>query len=962
MARSRNPLAFTPGPVSVFTSAIYIAIFAVLLVVHHNVPPAPTSEVPKHWPGVNLTQAWHDLQTLSSQHHPFNSRANLELRAWLEGRIGDILDSNRVDWATEVDAVLLDDRASNITFPDARPYVNYFEGDNLMVYIRGTADPEGAFWNRRDSPDAHLVLVNSHYDSVSTGYGATDDGVGVISCLQLISHFTSPDTPKPRHGLLILINDAEEDGLYGATAYAKHPMARHTSAFLNLEGAGAGGRATLFRSTDVDVTAPYGASEHPFGTVVSADGFKFGLVRSGTDYEVFSEWLGMRGLDVAFMEPRSAYHTPRDDVRDTSKASVWHMLSAALATTTGLVKQDWQKGEENQIGGVWFDIFGLVFAVLRLHTLFALNVTLLVVGPVTLIALELLLKKQGKWYPFSFKTYLHGQDDDEPVQLYGLKGFFRFPLTFIVSTAAVVALSFLVTKINPYIVYSSPYAVWAMMMSAFVAISWFLLRLGDSVRPSALSRFYTLLWIYMLSWLFLIAATVGVDRYGLGGGYFFIVYNAAVFAALLVSYLEFFALPSKERYAIRVTGAAESRRESQSGQRPASSQAGEDGEANERTALLSPTNGPSRNDRQTFARYNQRRHSQDPAADDGDNGSVLTLSGAQPYEHEQTWSAYLPRWTWLVQLVLILPINLILIGQGGLLLTTALAQTPADGNAVLTIYVAIAVLSALMLVPSAPFMHRVVWQIPTFLFLVCVGTIAYNLVADPFSRESRLKVFFVQRIDVKTGRNEVALIGVGGWLEKVVEEMPSTAGQRVTCGHGIRDWASRNELKTCVWEGSTPDVLKYSANSARGHKKPAMKDWLSVDVKALNSSTSRRYLVEMSGVNTRSCRLYFDEGIANFTACAKGMQESVPGVEITAKHSTQLRLWSRTFDPTFRVVVDVAHNSSKTISGKAVCLWSDANQLGLIPAYDELEKFAPVWVAPTKHADGLVEGVKAFSF
>ncbi|KAF2150959.1 hypothetical protein K461DRAFT_328443 [Myriangium duriaei CBS 260.36] len=1023
MVRLRNPLAFTPLPVSIFTSAIYIAIFAVLLVVHHQVPPAPASATPGQWPGVNLTQAWHDLQTLCSDHHPYNSAANLKVRAWLEGRIGQILDNNHVHWATEVstpgslhtttpvdkaDAVLFDDRSSNITFPDARPYVNYFEGDNLMVYIRGTDDPAGAFWSKRDSPVARLVLVNSHYDSVSTGYGATDDGAGVITCLQLISHFTNPDVARPKHGLLILINDAEEDGLYGAAAYMQHPMARHTTAFLNLEGAGAGGRATLFRSTDIDVTATYGKSEHPFGTVTSADAFKFDLVRSDTDYSVFYGVLGMRGLDVAFMGPRSAYHTPRDDVRDTSKASVWHMMSASLATTTGLTKKEWDKGEENEISGVWFDIFGLGFAVLRLHTLFALNITLLVVGPVLLILLEVLLKKQGKWYPFSLKTFVHGEDDDEPVQLYGMKGFFRFPLAFIVSTAIVVALAYLVTKINPLIVYSSPYAVWAMSLSAFAAFFWFFLRLSDSVRPSALTRFYSLLWIYTLSWIFLVGATVAADRFGLGGGYFFTIYNASVFLALLVSYLDLFALPSKDKYADHVTFGHDNRSVRRQS-RPTSSHANDETEANERTALLSPTNGANRNDRQTFARYNQRRPSQDPAADDDE--SVVNLFGAEPYEHEQLWSARLPRWTWVLQVIFLLPINLILIGQGGLLLTTALSQTPADGNPVLTIYLAIGILSVLLLVPTAPVLHRVVWQIPTLLFLVLIGTTIYNLVAFPFSRDARLKVFFVQRMSLDSGENEVALVGLPGWVQRVAHALPSTAGQELQCGHGIRDWARRNELETCVWRGAEPDVMRgYNASNPIKRE-----EWLSVSSTPLNSTSLslsrsssfsssgdgkkgelRRVQITLRGRNTRACRLYFARPVADFTvlnacpdlsfssssssssslpsipgttkhysnsttdpyACTAGQQISYPGVHTTPAHSSQLRLWSRSFDEEFRVVVDV--NGTETLAAKAVCLWSDANERGTVPAWDEVELFAPSWVAGTKHADGLVEGWRDF--
>ena len=48
------------------------------------------------------------------------------------------------------------------------------------------------------------------------------------------------------------------------------------------------------------------------------------------------------------------------------------------------------------------------------------------------------------------------------------------------------------------------------------------------------------------------------------------------------------------------------------------------------------------------------------------------------------------------------------------------------------------------------------------------------------------------------------------------------------------------------------------------------------------------------------------------------------------------------------------------LDGKVVCLWSDANAPGTIPAFDEVRRFAPVWVAVTKSQDGLVEGGKAF--
>lgn len=76
----------------------------------------------------------------------------------------------------------------------------YFEGSNIIVYIRGTEDEEGDWWNLPHAEQIHGkggVLVNAHFDSVSTGYGATDDGMGVVTILQLIRYFTAEgNTPK----------------------------------------------------------------------------------------------------------------------------------------------------------------------------------------------------------------------------------------------------------------------------------------------------------------------------------------------------------------------------------------------------------------------------------------------------------------------------------------------------------------------------------------------------------------------------------------------------------------------------------------------------------------------------------------------------------------------------------------------------------------------------------------------
>ena len=318
----RNPIAFTPLPVTIFTSVVYAILVIILLVVHLIVPPAPTNKTPVV--GTNLTEAWLDLQLLTQTYHPFNSHSNDYVRDWLLRRIEAILDGNGVspeanDKRHDLGAasgltpvVVFSDVLSNVSFSSSgsngKPGISvYFEGTNIIVYIRGSDEEEnGSWWLKDATPRQGGVLVNAHYDSVSTGFGATDDGVGVITVLQLVKHFTTQGQ-QPKRGIVALLNNGEEDYLNGARAFSQHPMSRFTHTFLNLEGAGAGGRAALFRSTDTEITRAYKGARHPFGNCGSGDAFKRGVIRSQTDYVVFNGLLGLRGLDVAFLNPRARY-------------------------------------------------------------------------------------------------------------------------------------------------------------------------------------------------------------------------------------------------------------------------------------------------------------------------------------------------------------------------------------------------------------------------------------------------------------------------------------------------------------------------------------------------------------------------------------------------------------------------------------------------------------------------------
>jgi len=499
-----------------------------------------------------------------------------------------------------------------------------------------------------------------------------------------------------------------------------------------------------------------------------------------------------------------------------------------------------------------------------------------------------------------------------------------------------------------------------MMLAAWFSISWFLSTMADKVRPTALSRMYTILWIYVISWIALVFVTIGENNFNIASGYFMVIYNGSVFVALLISYLELLALPKKKKYVEHVIGAhsapstrpasISSRRLLDEAEEQPPTSEGEPEEVNERTGLL---RGRERKTKNTFARFGGRRNQ--------DTNSVMSVTEdpllVKAYGNEQAWSGSLPRWTWILQFLVLAPINIILVGQIALFVTSALHQTPADGNSVLNVYLTMAALTVLLMLPLSPFLHRFTYHLPTFFFFIFVGCLIYNLLAFPFSREARLKHYFVQNIDLDTGNNTVQLTGVEGYVETIVDEIPSVAGQSWTCGK--TDDPRRAGLQACRWEGLAPNVVPTTENSSSlgNHSKNPYLDWVQYNI----STSGEEASISFRGLETKNCRLLFDTPvnsyhIENTTERVHVKPKPSRGEDRSRAGMSELRLFTREWEKDFRVNVTWADGEPKGKTGKVGCMWADANQPGVIPALDEIWRFEPVWSVVSKGGDGLVEG------
>lgn len=984
MTRSRNPIGFTPWPVTLTITAIYAFLFALVIRVDRIIPPAPKSPTSTPWQGINLTESWQDLQALTRRHHPYDSRAGDQVRAWLLTRIHAILDGNKIPHEVSEpnpsftrmnsegqtdhsrSAVVFDDKHNDVLFQSYfNPSPVYFESNNIVVYIRGTRDQPGDWWTNTthmyNGPGG--VLVNAHFDSVSTGFGATDTGMGVVSVLQTIAHFTTPGN-QPEKGILALLNNAEELGLMGAEAFIRTPLASFAHTFVNLEGTGSGGRALLLRATDSQVASHYKQTSRPYGSIFAQNAFESGVTNSATDYSILVDKKGMRGLDLVFIEGRANYHSQDDDIRHTNRESLWHMLDAALSTIDSLCRSDSTEFDGSGHGGrkrvdagsgdagVWFDVLGRFFALIKLHDLFALSVTLLVVGPIAFLILHFTLARLDKFYPMSGNVAVPGPAEDRAhqVKLYGLRGFFRFPLAFIIATGVTVLLALLVTKVNPYIIYSSYWAVWSMFLTAWFCTAWFIVRLGDAIHPSALARYFSLVWMYAITWIVLVVNTVLMDQKDIAGGYCLVIYHATIFAALLIAYLEFFALPRKTDFADKELDQpeAESGRESlEEDETPRQSE-----EVDEQTSLLGSRPNFKKKHR------DRRRSSNGSLTDDEGHHNEAAEAGIihhEAYQGEQAWSAPLPGWTWVLQFAVLGPINIVLVGQLALIITIGIYQTAEDGNRPLPRYLAIAGLGLLLLLPMSPFMHRIKWQLPSLLLLLFGGTAIYCLLAFPFSEHAKLKMRFRQVVDLDTGVNLVSLSGNTGYVQRVAYSMPSAQlGEVVDCQQST----TLHGLTQCSWDGLQPRVVPQNYS---------LGDWIDIDASRSRNGSNSTIELRIQGISSRSCWLWFDSPPRRMVVNDKHeyvVDEDDWRYEDVRNASLSIRLLARSWDNNvFKVSASgfEVGRSDDEISGRVECAWDDINDHQL-PAYDEVLAYAPVWslATVTGSTRALLTAVKRF--
>jgi hypothetical protein len=200
------------------------------------------------------------------------------------------------------------------------------------------------------------VLLAAHYDSVGAGPGASDDGSGVATLLEVARALgTSEALPRP---VVFLFTDAEEAGLIGASAFAaSHAWSPQVGVVINVEARGTRGPSLMFETSGPSsALIPHldRAAARPFASSLSDLIYKY--MPNDTDLSVFRA-RGVPGFNFAYIGGLEHYHTPQDDLAHLDRRSLQHHGDQALALTRELARADLEHLEGGD--AIYFDVLGL---------------------------------------------------------------------------------------------------------------------------------------------------------------------------------------------------------------------------------------------------------------------------------------------------------------------------------------------------------------------------------------------------------------------------------------------------------------------------------------------------------------------------------------------------------------------------------------------------------------------------
>jgi hypothetical protein len=306
---------------------VCLAVFVFLALSQQGPPGAvPASAPPSEF---SSGRALKQLEVIARKPHPLGTEEHAVVRDYLMGQLSELGLSPEIQETVGV---------------NSKWGIPYRAGvvQNIVARLKGAGSGKA-------------LLLASHYDSVPTGPGASDDAAGVAALLETLRALKTGAPLK--NDIIFLFSDGEESGLLGANAFnSEHPWAKDVGLVLNFEARGNHGPSIMFETSDDNgwlIQQFAQAAPAPVATSLAYE--IYSRLPKDTDLSVFKS-AGIPGLNFAYINGLTHYHTMLDNAANIDERSLQHHGSYALALARHFGNLDLDNRQANN--AIYFDLFG----------------------------------------------------------------------------------------------------------------------------------------------------------------------------------------------------------------------------------------------------------------------------------------------------------------------------------------------------------------------------------------------------------------------------------------------------------------------------------------------------------------------------------------------------------------------------------------------------------------------------
>lgn len=287
---------------------LFLALFTALVMFLSQQPsnPLPANAPPTDF---SAERAFRHVEALAREPRPIGSTAHARARNYIMSELQALGLAPQIQAATVVDPISAVDPNWSVA------------GDiqNVIARLGGAAGSKA-------------ILLVSHYDSVATGPGASDDGAGVATLLETVRALKAG--PPLKNDVFLLFTDGEEVGLLGARGFVEaHPWAKEVGLALNFDTGGDAGVVYTYETSpgnaglipDYAQVAPYPVASSMMYEVYQA-------MPNESDFTPLKQG-GIAGFNFAHVGGKYRYHTMTDNPDNLDHGSLQHHGSYALSLT-----------------------------------------------------------------------------------------------------------------------------------------------------------------------------------------------------------------------------------------------------------------------------------------------------------------------------------------------------------------------------------------------------------------------------------------------------------------------------------------------------------------------------------------------------------------------------------------------------------------------------------------------------